>query len=807
MDETFVVNFFLTLRVLIVGGILLVIPHITRKGLLFGVYVGEDTVKGRPGRQLLQSWRRSCLLTMLLSLVIGLGISVSGAPVAGNLTGTAVLLLVALVLYLQAHSKARNLVTPTAEGQAEIAVASLEIRSTNEAGFAKLALAICISAGLGTVAYAVVAYFEMPSMVPTMTDSNVMHEKSIITFIITPLFNLVLSPFLALIAVFTAGAKRSMRGGSGGHSKEAQDAFRVASTNLVSAVALLGCAFLTLLSVQIVRIGLSEIDSIGAIVSVGVVAGVFVVASAIGVIWLIKRYGQGGALRETGSVKERLTGSLADNSHWLMGLFYYNADDPSMMIEKRFGVGYSFNYGNRKARLIVLTVLTLLVGLSVLALVGGASASRAVAVEPTELPNTVAGQRAAAYLNAFNTGDTEVMQAFFEEHYSFQYLDSHPLDKRSAYYQQFHDIFGRLTIFRVALSVELQITVLADAAKTDDVLVIRFQLESESPHRLTYVKFSGIDHAKVSDQYVDYVATRAASISSALRASTIQLVAQVFKDQYIYPEIGQKMADTLLQKQAEGRYDDAGRVGMLADMLTEDALAVSNDKHVGVEAQNPTVQESSDPVNLPVEELRQENYHFRKVEVLPDNIGYIRFDMIHDDQEALDITAEALDSLAQCDALIFDIRENMGGEWGTANLILGYLLPGGTVFGYMYDRGGHRVEERAIPDSIPGQPFDTDVPVYVLTSSRTGSAAEGFAYTLKSLDRATIVGEVTLGMAHPSREVVVNDYFRVSVPYLRSENVVTRTSFEGTGVVPTIKVAAARALEAAVEDALRQDAN
>jgi uncharacterized membrane protein len=371
MDETTVVNLFLTVRVLIVGGILLVIPHITRKGLLFGVYVGEDVVKGRPGRQLLQSWRRRCLLTMLLSLVIGLGISVAGAPLAGNFTGTAVLLLVALILYLQVHSKARKLVTPTAEGQAEIAVASLEIRSTKEAGFAKLALAICIVTGLVAVAYAVVAYFEMPSMVPTMTDSDVMHEKSIITLIIVPLFNLVLSPFLALIAVLTAGAKRSMRGGSGGHSKEAQDAFRVALTNLTSAVALLICAFMTLLSVQIIRIGLSEIDSIGAIVSVGVVAGVVVAASATGVIWVIKKYGQGGALRETGSVEERLTGSLADNSHWLMGLFYYNADDPSMMIEKRFGVGFSFNYGNRKAQLIVLTVLALLVGLSVLALVGG----------------------------------------------------------------------------------------------------------------------------------------------------------------------------------------------------------------------------------------------------------------------------------------------------------------------------------------------------------------------------------------------------------------------------------------------------
>ncbi len=69
MDETTVINLALTVRVLLVGSILLVIPHITRKGLLFGVYVGEDVAKGRGGRQLLQSWRRRCLLTMLVSRV------------------------------------------------------------------------------------------------------------------------------------------------------------------------------------------------------------------------------------------------------------------------------------------------------------------------------------------------------------------------------------------------------------------------------------------------------------------------------------------------------------------------------------------------------------------------------------------------------------------------------------------------------------------------------------------------------------------------------------------------------------------
>jgi C-terminal processing protease CtpA/Prc len=94
--------------------------------------------------------------------------------------------------------------------------------------------------------------------------------------------------------------------------------------------------------------------------------------------------------------------------------------------------------------------------------------------------------------------------------------------------------------------------------------------------------------------------------------------------------------------------------------------------------------------------------------------------------------------------------------------------------------------------------------VYVLTSTLTGSAAEGFAYTLKSFDRAIIVGEVTAGMAHPSKEIVINDYFRASIPYLRSENIVTGTSFERTGVIPQIRVAADSALEAAIEDAIER---
>ena len=43
-----------------------------------------------------------------MSLVVGLGISLAGGPVAGNLTGTAILLLGGLGLYLRLYSTAED---------------------------------------------------------------------------------------------------------------------------------------------------------------------------------------------------------------------------------------------------------------------------------------------------------------------------------------------------------------------------------------------------------------------------------------------------------------------------------------------------------------------------------------------------------------------------------------------------------------------------------------------------------------------------------------------------------------------------
>ncbi len=92
----------------------------------------------------------------------------------------------------------------------------------------------------------------------------------------------------------------------------------------------------------------------------------------------------------------------------------------------------------------------------------------------------------------------------------------------------------------------------------------------------------------------------------------------------------------------------------------------------------------------------------------------------------------------------------------------------------------------------------------VLTSKRTFSGAEEFAFDLKNQKRATIIGETTGGGAHPVSVHRATDYFMVGVPFAKSLDPVTKTNWEGTGVEPDVKVPAADALATAEKLAMEK---
>lgn len=83
---------------------------------------------------------------------------------------------------------------------------------------------------------------------------------------------------------------------------------------------------------------------------------------------------------------------------------------------------------------------------------------------------------------------------------------------------------------------------------------------------------------------------------------------------------------------------------------------------------------------------------------------------------------------------------------------------------------------------MPGRAFGGSKPVYVLTGKQTFSAAEGFVYALKHLERATVVGEATGGGAYPSRALRLTEHFASSLPYASSVSPITGGgNWEGSG--------------------------
>jgi len=274
---------------------------------------------------------------------------------------------------------------------------------------------------------------------------------------------------------------------------------------------------------------------------------------------------------------------------------------------------------------------------------------------------------------------------------------------------------------------------------------------------------------------------------------------------YVYPDVAAKM-NTYIQARADhGDYNDITSGAVFADALTKDLRAVSNDRHLHVDyapfkqsVTSPHEQPTPDDLSRMRRQMSDNNCGFRKVEILPRNIGYLKFDMFGPPAVCAPTATAAMNLLAHTRALIIDLRENGGGDPAMVAFIVSYLFDTHEHINDLYNRSDNETTQYWTLPWMPGERL-TAQPVYVLTSQGTFSGAEEFAYDLKNLKRATIVGETTGGGAHPVRGLTIDPHFSIAVPVARPINPVTRTDWEGTGVTPDYKTSRDDALPTAIK--------
>jgi retinol-binding protein 3 len=304
------------------------------------------------------------------------------------------------------------------------------------------------------------------------------------------------------------------------------------------------------------------------------------------------------------------------------------------------------------------------------------------------------------------------------------------------------------------------------------------------------------------------------TIDAAVRAAVIENLVKELNDGYVFPEMSKKMEADVKNRLSSRAYDSVTSAREFAAKLTEDLQAISKDKHLRVRFSPqpiPVRQQRSEPTEAEKEEnawfSRRTNYGFERVERLNGNIGYIDLRGFSDHEAGAETVAAAMSFLAGTEALIFDLRENGGGNPFMVALISSYLFGDKPVhLNSLYWRKGDRTDEFWTKPASARLKFP-EKDVYILTSKRTFSAGEEFTYNLKNLKRATVVGETTGGGAHPGSMQRLHDHFGVFVPTGRAISPITKTNWEGTGVEPDVKVPKEQALKVAYLSALQRSLN
>jgi C-terminal processing protease CtpA/Prc len=280
---------------------------------------------------------------------------------------------------------------------------------------------------------------------------------------------------------------------------------------------------------------------------------------------------------------------------------------------------------------------------------------------------------------------------------------------------------------------------------------------------------------------------------------------ELLREKYIFPEVAEEIAKVLAQHQKEGAYSGIEEGEALAEAITLHIQTACNDKHLGVRYYPQPLPE--DHGNLLENEekvaeikafARQRNYGIPRVERLAGNIGLIEiqgFD--RPEWGSQETAAAAMNFLANMHALIVDLRQCRGGDPHMVAFLTSYLFEGEPVhLNSLYWRHEDRTEEYWTLPDVPG-PRIGEKPVYVVTSHKTFSAGEEFAYNLQVLKRATLIGETTPGGAHPGSPFRLYPHFEVFIPMGRAINPVTGENWESVGVTPDIPVPADKALDKA----------
>jgi hypothetical protein len=416
---------------------------------------------------------------------------------------------------------------------------------------------------------------------------------------------------------------------------------------------------------------------------------------------------------------------------------------------------------------------------------------------PDESPATL---QLAAWLTAFNSGDRAALLAYHDRHfpYSAASRDVADIDRELGLSRA----TGGFDVRKTEALTATALTAFLKERRRMQFARVTLEVEAGSPHRVMRFEIGPIP----TPEGLLTPAERArVGVDGAKRKRLIAGIAREIEAHYIDPGVGTRMIAAIREQDAGGHYDAITAAPALAQRLTGDLRSVSRDGHLRVlfDGKSPAAPARSPAASPPPP---PPGFGFGPISRMAGNVAHLVIHgFVRDEEQVRRAIGSHMSQVADADALLLDLRQNGGGDPATVAVVASYLFDDKPVhINDMFRRDTGETRQFWTHAQVAGKRFGSKKPIYVLTSRRTFSGGEELAYDLQSLRRAVIIGETTGGGAHPTQAYPLPDGFIIAVPWGRPINPVTRTNWEGTGVVPDVKVPAEEALTEAHRRALEE---
>ncbi|WP_432358222.1 DUF1648 domain-containing protein [Sporosarcina sp. UB5] len=335
------------------------IPFLLKKTIVFGVTIPEGHTDDIALANYKKTYSAIIFFIGIAGLITYMNWGVGNQLYEERLVFTGLIiqfgvLLISMGLYLYFHIKTmkRKRDNKWGENLKRVRVADLTSRSTDEM-LPSLMFALPSAITLGLIGYTAAQYGAMPDLIPTHWgpdgQPDAFTQKNPFSVIALLLVLLVMQGMMLAINASTKKSGVKLNAAKKSTSRIQQLSFRKYTSWLLFFTSVSMTVLFSFLQLTTIHGNIG-----GPILMLAMPLGFLFITLIVTAIYAFK-VGQGGSRLQLEIDEEPIEGvtDYDDDAYWKAGVFYVNKNDPSIFVEKRFGVGWTLNFGNPIGYLIV----------------------------------------------------------------------------------------------------------------------------------------------------------------------------------------------------------------------------------------------------------------------------------------------------------------------------------------------------------------------------------------------------------------------------------------------------------------------